>query len=99
MNAFATKLEESIGTQARRCASTVTWFSGLVEKKNSVALVRERTIPTERPPLVGEVSAKPFADRGCRVVSAADPHGRILGFLGRSRYYFFQVAPQLYSRG
>ena len=26
-------------------------------KKNSVALVRERTIPTERPPPVGEVSA------------------------------------------
>jgi hypothetical protein len=25
---------------------------------NSVALFRERTIPTERPPLVGEVSAK-----------------------------------------
>jgi hypothetical protein len=24
---------------------------------NSVALVRERTVPTERPPLVGEVSA------------------------------------------
>jgi hypothetical protein len=40
-----------------------------------------------------------FADRGCRVVSATDPHGRILGFLDRSRYYFFQVAPQLYSRG
>jgi hypothetical protein len=33
------------------------------------------------------------------VVSATDPHGRILGFLDRSRYYFFQVAPQLYSRG
>ena len=30
---------------------------------NSVALVRERTIPTEQPPLVGEVSAN-FADRG-----------------------------------
>jgi hypothetical protein len=28
-------------------------------KKNSVALVRKRTIPTERPPLVGEVSANP----------------------------------------
>ena len=27
------------------------------QKKNSVALVRERTIPTERPPPVGEVSA------------------------------------------
>jgi hypothetical protein len=40
-----------------------------------------------------------FADRGCRVVSATDPHSRILGFLDRSRYYFFQVAPQLYSQG
>jgi hypothetical protein len=28
-----------------------------LKKKNSVALVREGTIPTERPPLVGEVSA------------------------------------------
>jgi hypothetical protein len=28
-----------------------------------------------------------------------DPYGRILGFLDRSRYFFFQVAPQLYSRG
>jgi hypothetical protein len=28
------------------------------KKLNSVALVYERTIPTERPPLVGEVSAK-----------------------------------------
>jgi hypothetical protein len=28
------------------------------KKLNSVALVRERTIPTERPPLVDEVSAK-----------------------------------------
>jgi hypothetical protein len=33
------------------------------------------------------------------VVSAAAPYGRILGFLDRSRYFFFQVAPQLYSRG
>jgi hypothetical protein len=38
-----------------------------------------------------------FADRVYRVLSAVDPHGRILGFLDRSRYYFFQVAPQLYS--
>jgi hypothetical protein len=28
-----------------------------------------------------------------------DPHGCILSFLDWSRYYFFQVAPQLYSRG
>jgi hypothetical protein len=40
-----------------------------------------------------------FADRGCGVVSVTDPYGRILSFLDRSRYFFFQVAPQLYSRG
>ena len=33
-------------------------------KLNSVALVRERTIPTERPPPVSEVSANFFAGRG-----------------------------------
>jgi hypothetical protein len=39
-------------------------------KLNSVASVRKRTIPTEQPPLVGEVTAN-FC-----VVSEADPHGR-----------------------
>jgi hypothetical protein len=33
------------------------------------------------------------------VVRAMDPHGRIPGFLERSRCYFFQAALQLYSRG
>jgi hypothetical protein len=42
--------------------------------------VRKRTIPTERPPLVGEVIAN-------HVVSVTDPYGRILGFLDRSRYF------------
>jgi hypothetical protein len=36
---------------------------------------------------------------GCRVVSTTDTNGLILGFLYRSHYYFFQVAPQLYSWG
>jgi hypothetical protein len=40
------------------------------------ALVRERTIPTERPPLVGEV-VPTFADIGCRVVSATDSQSLI----------------------
>jgi hypothetical protein len=40
-----------------------------------------------------------FAIRGCHVVSLTDPLGRILGFLDRSRYVFFQVAPQLHPRG
>jgi hypothetical protein len=63
-----------------------------------VASVRKRTIPTERPPLVSEVSANFFADRGCHVVRMTNPYGRIFGFLDRSRCCFFQVAPQLYSR-
>jgi hypothetical protein len=34
-----------------------------------------------------------FANKGCCVVSATDSCGRILGFLDRSRYFLFQVAP------
>jgi hypothetical protein len=51
-----------------------------------VASVHKRTILTEQPPLVGQVSAM-------------DPYGLILGFIDRSHYFFFQVAPQLYSWG
>jgi hypothetical protein len=65
---------------------------------NSLALVRERSISTDRPPLVGDVSTN-FCGLVCHVVSVTNPYGRILGFLDRSRYYFFQVAPQLYSPG
>jgi hypothetical protein len=53
-----------------------------------------RTFATRPPKLVPT-----FADRGCHVVSLTVPYGRILGFLDRSRYFSFQVAPQLYSRG
>jgi hypothetical protein len=44
-------------------------------KLNSVAFVRELTIPTERPPLLGEFTAN-FCGERCRVVSATDSHGR-----------------------
>jgi hypothetical protein len=67
-------------------------------KTNPVALVRKRTIPTERPPIVSEVSAN-ICGWGCNVVSVMDPYGRNLSFEDRSRYFFFQVAPQSYSRG
>jgi hypothetical protein len=36
-------------------------------------------------------------DAGCHVVSVTDPYDRILDSLDRSRYFFFQVAPQFYS--
>jgi hypothetical protein len=65
---------------------------------NSVALVRERTIPTERPLLVGEVIAN-FC--GYRV-----PRGQRDGsqrpcsrFPRQEPLLFYLVAPQLYSRG
>jgi hypothetical protein len=48
-----------------------------------MASVRERTIPTEGPPLVGEVSANFWRIEECRVVSAADPYGRNLSFVQR----------------
>jgi hypothetical protein len=53
--------------------------------------------PSERRLLVRLVRA--FADGGCHVVSVTDPCYRVLGFLDRSCCFFFQVAPQLYSRG
>jgi hypothetical protein len=43
-------------------------------KKNSVILVRKKTIPSDRRMSAKLVST--FADRGCRVVSATDPHSR-----------------------
>jgi hypothetical protein len=64
------------------------------ELMKSVALVRERTIPTERQPLAGEVNENLCGYMGCRVVSAAESYSRNLSLLDRSRYFFFQVAPQ-----
>jgi hypothetical protein len=40
-----------------------------------------------------------FADKWCHMVRVTDPYDRILGSPDWSRYFFFQVAPQLYSRG
>jgi hypothetical protein len=47
------------------------WLNNLQKKKkNSVASVREWTIPTEGLPLVDEVPT--FADKGCRMLSFLD---------------------------
>jgi hypothetical protein len=52
-------------------------------------LVRKQTIPTDRPPLVGEIQCQPLWIEGCRVVRAADPHTVVnLSFLdGIMKYY------------
>jgi hypothetical protein len=52
-------------------------------------------------PSDGRLSAKlvlTFVDRGCHVNSMTYPYGHIHGFPDRSRYFFFQVAPKLYSQ-
>jgi hypothetical protein len=90
-------------------SQTITTFAAIVTKFSvmatafwaviiTVTWVRKRIIPTERSPVVREVTTK-FADRMCHVVSVTDFYGRIFGFLDRSSYFFFQVAPRLYSRG
>jgi hypothetical protein len=40
-----------------------------------------------------------FADKGCHMVSVTDPYGSILDFSRQGLLLFYQVAPQLYSRG
>jgi hypothetical protein len=42
-----------------RCSECILsgYLKGTKTKQNSMALARERTIPTERPPLVSQVSA------------------------------------------
>jgi hypothetical protein len=62
-------------------------------KLNSMACVRKWTILSDCRLLAKLVPTS--ADRGYHMVSVTDPYG----FLDRSRYFFFQVAPQLYSRG
>jgi hypothetical protein len=51
------------------------------EKQTPWPVVHKRTKPTERPPLVGEVSAKFCGERGCHVISAMIPTAVDLGFL------------------
>jgi hypothetical protein len=68
--------EEKNRIQAVQPVAIPTELSRLPKlKPNSVALVRERTIPTGRPPLVGEV-VPTLADRECCVVRATNSHGR-----------------------
>ena len=58
-------------------------------KLNSVALVRGRTIPTERPPPVGEVSANFLRIEGCHVFSVTVPHDRLISVFqtGAATFY------------
>jgi hypothetical protein len=56
-------------------STKLTKLRGLSPRAN--ATCRRSLVPT-------------FADRRCHVVSMTDPYGRILGFLDKSCYFFFQ---------
>jgi hypothetical protein len=64
---------------------------------SSVALVCEWTILSDL--CLWAALVPIFVDRGFHMDSATDPYTHILSFLDWSRYYFLQVAPQLYSWG
>jgi hypothetical protein len=62
-------------------------------------LVFQRTIPTERPPLVGEVSANFSGYRVSRGQRNESPRPLIFPFSRPKPLLSFQIAPQLSSRG
>jgi hypothetical protein len=45
-------------------------------KQTPWLLARKLSLPTERPPMVAEFQCQLLRIEGCRVVSAAVPHGR-----------------------
>jgi hypothetical protein len=80
--------------------------------RNAVALVFHASTNKQTPwsesaselyrPSDRRLSAKwlpTFADKGCHLVSVTDPYGRTLDFSRQEPLLFYQVAPQLYSRG
>jgi hypothetical protein len=56
-------------------------FEESIKKLNSVGLVGEQTIPTERPTLVGKVNAKLLRIKGVAWSTQRIPHDSVLGFL------------------
>jgi hypothetical protein len=64
-----------------------------------MAVVRKRTIPTERPPLVGKVSANLLWVEGVAWSAQRIPTAVNLGFLDPRSYFFIEVASQLFLRG
>jgi hypothetical protein len=89
-NTFLQTKIASINTCSFRENNKQNKLRGLSRQANYTDLPSDRRMSAKLVPT--------FANRGCRVVSATDPHGRILGFIDRSRFSI-QLAPQLYSRG
>jgi hypothetical protein len=64
-----------------------------INKQTPGPLVRERTIPTERPPLVDEILVSTCVDRGVsRGQRGGSPTVVNLSFLDRSRYFWTLIS-------
>jgi hypothetical protein len=74
------------------CVLVGAFKFGITKKKKTPwLLVRKRTIPTERPPLVGEVSAKLLRMKGVAWPAQRIPTAVNLGFLDQSRCFSIKV--------
>jgi hypothetical protein len=89
----------NITCKSQRIKPLLSNSSKQITKLNSMAWVREWTILTKSDCHLLATLVPTFADRGCHVVSVTDSYGRNLSFLDRSRHFFFQIAPHLYSWG
>ena len=67
-----------------------TTFEKIKTNSLSVALVRERTIPTKQPPPVGEVNANFCDEMGVTWSAQRIPTAVNLCFLDRSHYFLFK---------
>jgi hypothetical protein len=71
-----------------------------IRNKTPWALVRERTIPTDRPPLVEEILVPTFVDRGMlRGQRGGSSTVVNLSFLDQSRYFYVDLyeLPNIFS--
>jgi hypothetical protein len=61
--------------------------------------VREQTIPSERPPLVGEVNANILRLEGIAWSARRTPSSLFSALSTGAGIFFFQIVPQLFSQG
>jgi hypothetical protein len=72
------KIEREIALSIKKTKNWIPW----TKSASKLYRPRDRRLSAMVVPI--------FAETGCNVVSVTDPYGRILGFLDRSRYIFFQ---------
>jgi hypothetical protein len=77
----------------------VSWNEIIQQKQNKLRGLSPRTNYTDGATDAHQRSLCQLLRIKGTMVNVTDPFDPILGFLDWSRYFFFQAAPQLYSRG